>query len=81
MTVQGHADLFWWVPALLGLATMVGWPLAWWLTSRRWPAQARPRLRRFIRVVLVVVAIVLVASFLYEVFVPTTCIPGPCRLF
>ena len=79
MTVEGHPDLFWWVPGLLGLATIAAWALAWWLTGRRWPPQSRPRLRSVIRVVLVAVAIVFVATFLYEIFVPTTCVPGPCR--
>jgi uncharacterized membrane protein YfcA len=73
---------FFWLSGPLWLAVIAAWALAWWLTGRRWSRDLdRPRLRRVIRVILVAVAIVLVATLLYEVFVPTTCTPAPCRLF
>ena len=81
MTVDGNPALFW-LSGLLWLAVIAAWALAWWLTGRRWsPDHERPRLRRVVRVILVAVAIVLVATLLYEVFVPTTCGPSPCRFF
>jgi uncharacterized membrane protein YbhN (UPF0104 family) len=81
MTVDGNPALSW-LSGLLWLAVIAGWALAWWLTGRRWsPDHDRPRLRRVVRVILVAVAIVLAATLLYGVFVPTTCRPSPCRSF
>jgi thiol:disulfide interchange protein len=81
VTVDSNPALFG-LSGLLWLAVIAVWALAWWLTGRRpSPDHDRPRLRRVVRVILVAVAIVVVATLLYEVFVPTTCGPSPCGSF
>jgi len=72
VTVSGQGDLNWWVPGGLLLVAVVVWAVAWRLTGRPQPGDGSSgRLRRVARAVLLAIAVVFLAMFLYTVFAPT----------